>query len=125
MHEASTKVSFYNVAPEYTVIYDGFVNGEDASVLTGTLSFTCDYTSEKTEQEYVIIPSGLTGNDYAITWVNGTLKAARRYSSSSDNDSDDRDDSGSSGNKGTENKGTQNTNSQAKKENITTDSQRG
>lgn len=118
-------VTMGDAAPEYTVIYDGFVNGEDASVLTGTLSFTCDYTSEKTEQEYVIIPSGLTGNDYAITWINGTLKAARRYSSSSDNDSDDSDDSGSSGNKGTENKGTQNTNSQAKKENITTDSQRG
>ena len=42
-----------------------------------------------------------------------------------DNDSDDSDDSGSSGNKGTANKGTQNTNSHAKKENITTDSQRG
>ena len=104
-----------DAAPKYTVIYDGFVNGEDASVLTGTLSFTCDYTSEKTEQEYAIIPSGLTGNDYAITWINGTLKAARRYSSSSDSDSDDSDASGSSGNKGTENKGTQNTNSQAKK----------
>ncbi len=119
------RVTMGDVAPEYTAVYDGFVNGEDASVLTGTLSFTCDYTSEKTEQKYVITPSGLTGNDYVITWINGTLKAARRYSSSSDNDSDDRDDSGSSGNKGTENKGTQNTNSQAKKENITTDSQRG
>lgn len=129
------RVTIGDAAPEYTAVYDGFVNGEDASVLTGTLSFTCDYTSEKTEQEYVITPSGLTGNDYAITWVNGTLTAAPKpetpsgdngsSSGSSDDSSDNSDDSGSSGNKGTANKGTQNTNSQAKKENITTDSQRG
>ena len=95
-------VTMGDVAPEYTVIYDGFVNGEDDSVLAGTLNFICDYEPKKIEQEYVIIPSGLTGNNYAITWVNGTLKATRRYSNLSDNDFDDR-----------------------KKENITTDSQRG
>ena len=129
------RVTMGDAAPEYTAVYDGFVNGEDASVLTGTLSFTCDYTSEKTEQKYVITPSGLTSGDYTITWVNGTLTAAPKpetpsgdngsSSGSSDDSSDNSDDSGSSGNKGTANKGTQNTNSQVKKENITTDSQRG
>lgn len=129
------RVTMGDAAPEYTAVYDGFVNGEDASVLTGTLSFTCDYTSEKTEQKYVITPSGLTSGDYTITWVNGTLTATPKpetpsgdngsSSGSSDDSSDNSDDSGSSGNKGTANKGTQNTNSQVKKENITTDSQRG
>ena len=83
-------VTMGDVAPEYTVIYDGFVNGEDDSVLAGTLNFICDYEPKKIEKEYVIIPSGLTGNNYAITWVNGTLKATRRYSNLSDNDFDDR-----------------------------------
>ena len=39
-------VVFGAKAPEYTVVYDGFVNGEMEAVLTGTLVVTCDYTVE-------------------------------------------------------------------------------
>ena len=62
-------------APEYTVVYDGFVNGEMEAVLTGTLVVTCDYTVESRESAYEIVPSGLSAKNYAITWKNGVLTA--------------------------------------------------
>ena len=77
-------VVFGAKAPEYTVVYDGLVNGETEAVLTGTLVVTCDYTVESREYTYEIIPSGLSAKNYAITWKNGVLTA--RYPES---DSDD------------------------------------
>lgn len=77
-------VVFGAKAPEYTVVYDGFVNGETEAVLTGTLVVTCNYTVESREYTYEIIPSGLSAKNYAITWKNGVLTA--RYPES---DSDD------------------------------------
>ena len=78
------KVTFGSKAPEYTVVYDGFVNGETEAVLTGTLVVTCDYTVESRESAYEIVPSGLSAKNYAIAWKNGVLTA--RYPES---DSDD------------------------------------
>lgn len=78
------KVTFGSKAPEYTVVYDGFVNGETEAVLTGTLVVTCDYTVESRESAYEIVPSGLSAKNYAIAWKNGVLRA--RYPES---DSDD------------------------------------
>ena len=78
------KVTFGSKAPEYTVVYDGFVNGETDAVLTGTLIVTCDYTVESRESAYEIVPSGLSAKNYAIAWKNGVLTA--RYPES---DSDD------------------------------------
>lgn len=77
-------VVFGAKAPEYTVVYDGFVNGETEAVLTGTLVVTCDYTEKSREYTYEIVPSGLSAKNYAITWKNGVLTA--RYLES---DSDD------------------------------------
>ena len=77
-------VVFGAKAPEYTVVYDGFVNGETEAVLTGTLVVTCDYKEESREYTYEIIPSGLSAKNYAIIWKNGVLTA--RYPES---DSDD------------------------------------
>ena len=67
------KKEFLDKAPEYTVAYDGFVNGETEAVLTGTLVVTCDYTEEGREATYAIVPSGLSAKNYAITWKNGVL----------------------------------------------------
>lgn len=53
-------VVFGAKAPEYTVVYDGFVNGETEAVLTGTLVVTCAYTEESRESAYEIVPSGLS-----------------------------------------------------------------
>lgn len=77
-------VVFGAKAPEYTVVYDGLVNGETEAVLTGTLVVTCDYTVESRESAYEIVPSGLSAKNYAITWKNGVLTA--RYPESDNDD---------------------------------------
>ena len=77
-------VVFGAKAPEYTVVYDGFVNGETEAVLTGTLVVTCDYTEESRESAYEIVPSGLSVKNYAITWNNGVLTG--RYPESDNDD---------------------------------------
>ena len=77
-------VVFGAKAPEYTVVYDGFVNGETEAVLTGTLVVTCAYTEESRESAYEIVPSGLSAKNYAITWKNGVLTG--RYPESDDDD---------------------------------------
>lgn len=77
-------VTFGFKAPEYTVVYDGFVNGETEAVLTGTLVVTCDYTEEGREATYAIVPSGLSAKNYAITWKNGVLTG--RYPESDNDD---------------------------------------
>ena len=77
-------VVFGAKAPEYTVVYDGFVNGETEAVLTGTLVVTCDYTEESRESAYEIVPSGLSAKNYAITWKNGVLTG--RYPESDNDD---------------------------------------
>ncbi len=61
--------------PDYTVTYTGFVNGENETVLTGTLVFECAYsaTVQNPEETYTIRPTGLESNNYQITYINGTL----------------------------------------------------
>jgi hypothetical protein len=56
--------------PAFTVSYSGFVLGQDASVLSGTLAFSLTATGSNT---YAITPSGLTASNYAITFASGTL----------------------------------------------------
>ena len=58
----------------FTVSYNGFVNGEDQSVLGGTLNFNGTATiATDAGSDYVIIPGGLTSHNYKITFVNGNL----------------------------------------------------
>ena len=66
-------------APEYTVSYGGFVNGEDAAVLGGALAFECSYAkgSPVTEFGYPIAVKGLTSGNYDITFAGGTLSVVR------------------------------------------------
>lgn len=59
--------------PTYTASYSGFVNGETETDLSGKLTFTCDYTTSSKPGTYDIKPSGLTSDNYAITFQNGTL----------------------------------------------------
>lgn len=49
-------------------VYDGFVNGEDASVLGGTLELHRDGNT--------VTPSGLTSNNYDIVFVSATVSDA-------------------------------------------------
>ena len=59
--------------PTYTASYSGFVNGETETDLSGKLTFTCSYTQNSQPSTYDIKPSGLTSDNYAITFQNGTL----------------------------------------------------
>jgi len=63
--------------PAFAVDYSGFVGEEDASVLAGTLAFACDYEQGSNVGEYDIIPSGLTSDNYAVTFNAGKLTVAK------------------------------------------------
>ena len=70
--------TFGDAAPAYTVTYDGFENNETATVLGGTLALACDYV-----QEYEITPSGLTSDNYEITFTAGKLTVGKKALESS------------------------------------------
>jgi hypothetical protein len=59
--------------PPFTASYYGFVLGEDPGVLGGMLTFSTPATTSSPPGMYAITPGGLTSNDYAITFVSGTL----------------------------------------------------
>jgi hypothetical protein len=58
----------------FTVSYDGFVDGEDASVLGGTLAYVGTAIEAVNAGTYVITPEGLTSGNYEIDFVNGELE---------------------------------------------------
>lgn len=55
------------------VTYNSFAPGEDENVLEGTLAYAYDYTQYGDVGDYTITPSGLTGTNYNISFVAGTL----------------------------------------------------
>jgi hypothetical protein len=59
--------------PAFTVTYSGFVNGDTASSLDGSLSDSTPATASSPVGTYPITPSGLTSPNYTITFVNGSL----------------------------------------------------
>ena len=61
--------------PTFTASYDGFVLGEDPSVLGGALTFMTSATTASHVQAggYSMSPDGLTSTNYAINFVPGTL----------------------------------------------------
>ena len=70
---AEDKSMFYgNEAPEFTVTYAGWKNEDDESVVSG-LSYTCAYAPGSYIGAYSIEPNSATAQNYAITFVDGTL----------------------------------------------------
>ena len=70
---AEDKSILFNAeAPEYTYTIEGFVNGEDESVLTTPVTVTCTYVQGDPVGEYPITPAAAADN-YEITIVEGTL----------------------------------------------------
>ncbi len=64
----------YNTAnPAFTVAYSGFVNGDTAASLTGTLSEITTATIASVVGSYPITASGLSDKDYTVSYVGGTL----------------------------------------------------
>ena len=59
--------------PEFTLEYEGFVNGETETVLTKQATVTCKATKESAVGEYPVSVSGAEAQNYEISYVNGTL----------------------------------------------------
>jgi hypothetical protein len=59
--------------PAFAARYAGFVNGDNTSVLTGTLAFTTSATATSAVGNYAVTPAGQSSNNYTITYVAGTL----------------------------------------------------
>ena len=62
-----------NVNPALTIDYTGFENNENADVLSPKPIVNTTATTISPPGEYPIIVSGASANNYAITYVNGTL----------------------------------------------------
>ena len=59
--------------PAFTASYSGFVLEQNESVLDGTLVFSTTANVNSPVGTYPVSASGLTSDNYAITFVNGTL----------------------------------------------------
>src|SRR5205807_1710678 len=59
--------------PPFSVSYAGFVNGDNASSLGGTLSFATPATAASPVGSYAVTPGGVTSPNYSISFVAGTL----------------------------------------------------
>jgi len=55
------------------VNYNGFVNGENESVLTGTLTYAGTAQNAMNAGTYSILPAGLSSSNYAISMIAGKL----------------------------------------------------
>jgi hypothetical protein len=59
--------------PAFTAGYAGFVNGDTAASLGGTLTFSTTATPASAVGTYPVTPAGLTSSNYTIGYVTGTL----------------------------------------------------
>ena len=59
--------------PAFTVNYAGFISGDSPSDLGGSLSFNTAAVTNSPVGSYPVTPSGLTSNNYTITFDNGSL----------------------------------------------------
>ena len=69
----------YGDAPSNNgVSYSGFVNGEDESVLTGSLNYGYVYVQYANVGTYNMTASGVTAKNYNVTYKSGTLTVKAR-----------------------------------------------
>ncbi|NGM38654.1 filamentous hemagglutinin N-terminal domain-containing protein, partial [Methylobacterium sp. DB0501] len=59
------------------ISYTGFVNGETASVLGGSLTYGGTAQGAVNAGSYVLAPSGLTSGNYAVTFADGALSVGK------------------------------------------------
>ena len=73
--KADDKTATYGDIPSYTVTYNGFVNNETSSVVTGTPLYECSYQQYSDVGTYTISPmvTTLSATNYNFTSVTGTL----------------------------------------------------
>ena len=78
MADDKTKVYDGMVYSPFTVSYAGFVTGEDDTDLGGALTFSgTATTATDVRSDYVITPGGVISDNYAITFVDGTLSITK------------------------------------------------
>jgi hypothetical protein len=70
---SSTSRKYGQSNPSFTASFNGFVNGDNASGLSGTLSCTTAAAAGSTVGTYAITCSGLTSTNYTIGYTNGLL----------------------------------------------------
>lgn len=76
---ANDKPLTYGDAPANAgVTYDGFVTGEDESLLGGALDYDYAYAQYDDVGTYDITPKGLTADNYEIVFVKGSQVVSRR-----------------------------------------------
>lgn len=81
----------YGDAPaDKGVTYKGFENGENESVLNGSLNYTFSYSPYGAAGLYIITPDGLTADNYEIDFVPGTMTVVPREVTLSWNNTENR-----------------------------------
>ena len=77
---ANDKTIIYGDVPSNDgVVYSGFVAEETTNVLGGSLSYAYSYEQyDDVGSSYTITPSGLTSNNYTITFESGTLTVEQK-----------------------------------------------
>lgn len=63
--------------PEFTSTYTGFVNNEDASVVTSNGSYTTTATAKSDVGTYAIKQTGATAQNYMLDYEDGTLTVGK------------------------------------------------
>ncbi|NMG68125.1 hypothetical protein GPA19_24655, partial [Azoarcus indigens] len=76
-HDASKRYDGQAWSGGNGVGYSGFVNGEDASVLSGSLAFGGSSQGATAAGNYTITPGGLGSGNYLIQFVDGQLQIGR------------------------------------------------
>ncbi|MBQ6482247.1 MAG: hypothetical protein IJI45_14105, partial [Anaerolineaceae bacterium] len=72
-------ITYGDVPANTGVEYDGFVNNETAGILTGELTYSYSYSQyEPVGDNYTITPGGLSSNNYAFSYVSGTLTVSKK-----------------------------------------------
>ena len=67
-------IGYGDPAPTYTATFKGFVGTDtQATVIKGSLTYTCSYTQTSAAGEYDITPSGATADNYEIEFKKGKL----------------------------------------------------
>ena len=69
----SDTVAYGEGLPEFELRYDGFVNGEDSTVLVSQPVIACDAGENPDAGEYAITVSGGEATNYDLSWQSGTL----------------------------------------------------
>lgn len=63
--------------PVFTSNIDGFVNGENSSVISGMLSYLCDYSQGDNVGDYSVTPYGLSADNYSMNYIAGNLAISK------------------------------------------------